>query len=49
MIHEVMQNNVQVHDNILMHKNLDHFVNYLNVLIEKPESEKFLIFFFCYK
>ncbi len=39
-IHEVNQNDVQVHDNILMHRNLDHFVNYLNVLIEKPNRAK---------
>jgi hypothetical protein len=40
MIREVNQNDGQVHDNMLRHKNLDHFVNYLNVLIEKPEEKK---------
>ncbi len=40
MIHEGYQNDVQVLDNMSKHKNLDHFVNYLNVLIEKPEEQK---------
>ncbi len=38
MIHEVHQNDVLVHDNMIMHRNLDHFVNYLYVLIEKPKQ-----------
>lgn len=40
MIHEVNQNDLQVLDNVLKHKNLDHFVNYLNVLIEKSKENK---------
>jgi hypothetical protein len=35
---------------MLMHKNLDHYVNYLNVLIEKPEcGEKNVIILFFFK
>jgi len=36
-IHEVNQNDVRVHDNRIMRRNLDRFVNYLNVLIEQPK------------
>ncbi len=39
MIREVNQNDVPVHDNMIRHENLDRFVNYLNVSIEKPERE----------
>ncbi len=39
-IHEVNQNDVQVHDNRIKRRNLDHFVNYSNVLIEQPERKK---------
>ena len=45
VFHEVIQKDVQVYDNVLMHKILDHFVYYLNVLIEKPKRNDDAIFF----
>ncbi len=41
MIHEGHQNDVLVLDNMSKHRNLDRFVNYLNVLIAKPNKRIF--------